>query len=765
MSRLAIHGWCLLWLMMVAAPGRLWAQAFDFAAPASVDDPVVAERMRDLAERILPVYQEKDTERYLVNLAALQLVAGNPSAASESRRSLQERRQTGAPRPVVPYVMLHDLIVRARAIEAAEHVPFADAFAREFRKEVPALADRDAHALTRLMLSSPTATREALQAAFDRVRPRGRLEQTEAMELVWMYLWFDAYRRTGGAAPALVVQEDTRRYLSDQEVVIKSRRGIELAIRVVRPRHPQGRPLPAVLEFTIDPSRDEAHESAAHGYVGVVAYTRGKKRRDGRIIPFEHERRDVRAVIEWIAQQPWSDGRVAMIGQGYSGFAAWAVLKDPPAALKAVVTSDAMAPGIDFPMEGNVMRNASLRWASEHTQGLREADGKDDEQADARWRALDLEWFRSGRPYRDLDRIAREPNRVFRRWIGHPSYDRYWQKMIPQTREFAKVKIPVLTITGYYAQGAVGAMHYFTEHARKAPDASHVLLAGPWDERAVENRPARMLRGLATEPGARVDLAELRFDWIDHVLGGAPRPPLLGDRVNLWMPGPGGDWRHAPDLAALAGGSPLRLHLETGLDEGTGAGERKLLDAAPADRRDASFEQRVDRKDRKDAGDDAMTPIVSRDLPLRHAVQYVSEPLTQPTEVAGLMSGQLDFRPSRMDLDLQVTLYERLATGEQVMLGDPYEFRASYARDRTSRRLLKAGVRQKLAFRSQQLMARRLQAGSRLVLVIGVIQQADRQINYGLGDDVNAESLQRAGGKPLRIRWYPGSWIDVPVRR
>jgi hypothetical protein len=69
-----------------------------------------------------------------------------------------------------------------------------------------------------------------------------------------------------------------------------------------------------------------------------------------------------------------------------------------------------------------------------------------------------------------------------------------------------------------------------------------------------------------------------------------------------------------------------------------------------------------------------------------------------------------------------------------------------------------------MPFHSEQLMARRLQAGSRLVLVLGVIEQADRQINYGLGDDVNAESLKRAGGKPLRIRWYPGSWIELPVR-
>ena len=44
---------------------------------------------------------------------------------------------------------------------------------------------------------------------------------------------------------------------------------------VVRPKSP-AKPLPALLEFTIFDSQNYAKECAAHGYVGVVAYTRGK---------------------------------------------------------------------------------------------------------------------------------------------------------------------------------------------------------------------------------------------------------------------------------------------------------------------------------------------------------------------------------------------------------------------------------------------------------------------------------------------------------
>ena len=66
--------------------------------------------------------------------------------------------------------------------------------------------------------------------------------------------------------------------------------------------------------------------------------------------PFDSEGDDARAVIEWVARQPWSDGRVGMQGAGYGGFVAWSAAKRLPAALKAMVTSDPMAPGIDLPI-------------------------------------------------------------------------------------------------------------------------------------------------------------------------------------------------------------------------------------------------------------------------------------------------------------------------------------------------------------------------------------------------------------------------------
>ena len=104
-----------------------------------------------------------------------------------------------------------------------------------------------------------------------------------------------------------------------------------------------------------------------------------------------------------------------------------------------------------------------------------------------------------------------------------------------------------------------------------------------------------------------------------------------------------------------------------------------------------------------------------------------------------------------MDMDLNIMLYERLASGDYIRLFNPaYEIRASYARDRVHRHLLKAGERQELTFRSERMTSRQLQAGSRLVMVLGINKRPDREINYGTGNDVSEESI--ADGKiPLKI--------------
>src|SRR5581483_3226554 len=431
-----------LLLLLALAPAAVRADSFEFHPPASADDPGVPALIRDLAERMLPVYQDADTERYLANLSALQMADSNYAAADDARQSLRERQQKSGKaadqrQPPGRAVAL-DLYVHARTLAAAGAAPLDQAFAQAFREAAPRLGDREAYAAGAWLTEPPEAGRDALQVAFDRSRAAGVLDQDQALELVWTWLALDARRSVGAAAAKLVEEDGRRRYAGGDEVVLRGAGGGEIHIRVLLPRAGAERRA-ALLQYALDPPLDDARACAARGYAGVLAYSR-LRGGHGAPRPFLHEGEDVRAVIRWIARQPWSDGRVGLYGDGYGGFAAWAAAKQAPAALKAIAAADPMAPGIDFPAPGRIFRNDAYAWAL----AAQSADGGSGRDA-AAWQALDRKWYRSGAPYRDYDRMAGAHNHAFQEWLAHPSYDRWWQKLIPYGKQFARIDVPVLS--------------------------------------------------------------------------------------------------------------------------------------------------------------------------------------------------------------------------------------------------------------------------------------------------------------------------------
>jgi putative CocE/NonD family hydrolase len=376
---------------------------------------------------------------------------------------------------------------------------------------------------------------------------------------------------------------------------------------------------------------------------------------------------------------------------------------------------------------------------------------------------MNREWYVKGQAYRGLDKIDGTPNPFFDRWLDHPSYDSYWQGMIPYKKEFARIDIPVLTTTGYYDDGQIGALYYFIQHSQYRPGAEHYLLIGPYDhirgQRGTFGRlgiPLTVLRGYETDPVAQIDLGELRYHWFDFVFRGGPKPAILKDKVNYEVMG-ANEWKHAPSLAAMSN-QALRFHLSAAR-----TGDMYRLSARkPAG--GAFVPQTVDLADRTDA--DRVFPgggIVDKELNRSDGVVFASDPFGKPIELSGLFSGRLDFIANKKDLDFSVELYELTAKGEYVELSY-YLARASYVRDRGHRQLLTPGRHQRLDFQSGRLTSRRFQPGSRLVAVLRIIKSPGAQIDYGTGKDVSDETIVD-GKEPLKIKWFGDSFIDVPVGR
>jgi len=530
----------------------------------------------------------------------------------------------------------------------------------------------------------------------------------------------------------------------EPNVQVRTPDGAIVCALIVRPPPDTAQRLPALLTFTIyvDSAANvaEGRRTAAHGYAAVVGYTRGKACSTGPIEPYRHDGADAAALIDWIARQRWSDGRVGMYGGSYSGFTTWAAAKRMPKPLKAIMVGAPVGPGIDVPMEGNIVWNFLYPWPfyTTNNKTLDNATYFDN----ARWNELNRAWYVSGRAYRDLDKIDSTPNPVFDEWIAHSSYDAYWRDLIPSPGEFKQITIPVLQTVGYFWGGPGAALYYFQQHA----SPRHYLLIGPYNhpqaQRGVVDArgdTSKTLGGYEIDPVARIDMvAELRYAWFDWVLKGGPRPRLLEDRVNYEVMG-ANMWRHAPSIAAM---SDTLLHMQL-------IPEQTL---------------QVDLADRHDI--DSIFPggnLRDRAVNTHNALEYVSAPLDDETEVSGIYSGHLEFVTNKRDVDFSIQLFELTSSGEYFML-PPSQQRASYSRDPAKRRLLRPGARETLDFAARVLVSRRFAKGSRLVVVIGPIKGPGQQINYGSGKEVNDETVADAG-EPLEIRMLGASYIALPVRR
>jgi len=194
--------------------------------------------------------------------------------------------------------------------------------------------------------------------------------------------------------------------------------------------------------------------------------------------------------------------------------------------------------------------------------------------------------------------------------------------------------------------------------------------------------------------------------------------------------------------------------------ETAAGGVHRLSALKPSD--ESSVDLKVDLADRSDVDRKSSGGgIVADAVDPWNGLEFVSDPLPKATEVSGLFSGRLDFVCNKKDFDFEINLYEQTPAGKYVFLTQ-YWARTSYVRDRTHRQLLTPGKRERLDFNAIRLMSRQMGAGSRLVVVLHVIKESGRQINYGTGKDVSDETIANAGA-PLEIKWYGDSYIGFPV--
>ena len=756
-----------LGILLAVITSRSGGQELPINSADLADPAAMARSMPRLARQIMSAYHDADQRDSLDAVFRLQMVAGQYGRAARSVRALRMLRTAGGSAVTAQdraTNMQYEIYITAKQIEAASGISFVAAFQHAFRETLRGLDDRTAAMVMREFSAGLPGIQASLQRAIAGQRGKSAITLRGALGLVRDYQIAQSYGSFAALSPALVAEDDQRRYIIDRDIAVNTPDGAIVCAMVVRQRLAPMR-IPALLNFTVyaDPvtTLNEARRTASNGYAGVEGLTRGKGCSPDKPDPYDHDGTDADAVIEWISKQPWSDGRVGMYGGSYEGFTQWAAAKRLPRALKALMPSVTEAPGVDTPMEGNVFQTFIYYWPFYTATNKTLDDAAYNDRG--RWWRMQREWYITGQAYRNLDRIDGTPNPIFDRWLDHPSYDAFWQRLIPYRDDFARIDIPVLTTTGYYDGGQIGALYYLIQHYKYNPSARHYLVIGPYDHISGQRGTTSLLGderkaldGYEIDPVAHIDMGELRYQWFDYVFRGAAKPSLLADRINYEVMG-ANTWRHAPSLNAMAN-QRLSFHLGSAVLP-NGLYPLQSHSQSPA----TSVTQTIDLADRSDVDRMFSTAIVQRKLDTWNSIAFVSDPLMQPTELSGLFSGSLHFITNKRDFDFEISLYELTPAGDYVALSY-YMARASYVRDRSHRRLLVPGRPQQLDFLSGRLTSRKFQVGSRLIVEISLIRQPGAQINYGTGRDVSDETIADAGSS-LTIKWLGSSVINVPVRR
>jgi putative CocE/NonD family hydrolase len=527
---------------------------------------------------------------------------------------------------------------------------------------------------------------------------------------------------------------------------IPLRDGVELNATVYRPGT-QSEPLPVI--FTLTPyTADNYHERAVyfarHGYVFALVDVRGRGNSGGRFDPFAQEGRDGYDVVEWLARQPWSNGKVTMWGGSYAGYDQWATLREAPPHLATIVPVASPYPAVDFPMSGNVFTSYDMQWLT-YTSGL--TANRNLFVDSSVWSQKFREMYIHHRPFRELDRIAGNLGTVFQTWLAHPTNDSYWKSMAATPAQLAKVEIPILTLTGIYDGDQGGALTWYREHLRHGNPAAkekHYLVIGPWDH-AGTRTPTREVGGLAFGEASLLDLNGLHKAWYDWTLKSGPLPAFLKKHVAWYLPGAGAEeWRYADSLDAVASGTRT-LYLASDGQAGSVVHSGHLTEKAPG--KTAPLDSWIyDPLVLADVAPPSDGAVVDQRYPLSLAgdgVVYHSEPFAEATNLAGTVKLSVWLSMDVPDTDLQAFLYEIRPDGSSVLLTADL-LRARYRTSLDKETLIKAGEILRYDFNGFTWTARRLQKGSRLRLVVSSPNTPDLEKNYNSGGVVADETEKDA---------------------
>lgn len=729
----------------------LQAQKFYFPKTAVNDSVILEKQIPGLAQQVIPhlqsaKYKPENTVDLMDNLFRLQIVAQD---YKNSLISLSENRKLFADNNMGDYRYIgFELYTLAKMEQKENNTSFSNVLQKVFNKKYESLLEKTIPRLGIALDGDVRESKKQLKKVLDKQKDKDSIDYRTALALCKSYLSYKTYSGIKPQVMQLLASKDREKFIIETRD-LKLKNGNTLTITVVRKKGGTT-PLPVILTNNIYAGPfDEffGKRAAIYNYVGAVVNTRGKRNSNNVNNPFEHESEDLYEVIDWVSKQPWCNGKVGMIGGSYLGFSQWGAVKKLHPALKTIVPQVAVGIGIDYPAQNNIFMSYMLQWI-QYVTNNKLTDEADFANA-VKWDSIYTKWYKSGKAFRSLDTISGKPSKIFQRWLDHPGYDQYWQKMVPYKEDFSKINIPILTTTGYYDDDQIGALYYFKQHHLYNKNADHYLVIGPYNHGGAQSFGFTYVNGNPIDPAARISIDDLAFSWFDYILKGGQKPEILKDRINFQVMNTN-TWKHVADLDKMHNSS-LKFYLQ----------DKKNTSSVFNKPENKTFTtQIVDLKNRDQK--DTYYKVSKKDsIKMTNSVAFESEVLDKDIIMSGNLSGVFNVSINKKDFDTDTYLYLIQPDGKSSLLST-HIVRASYAKNNEQRQLLEPNKTEQIPINNSYFMSKKIEKGSKLLLLVGVNKSPNWQINYGSGKDVSDETIKDSG-EPLEIKWYNDSYVEIPV--
>ena len=498
---------------------------------------------------------------------------------------------------------------------------------------------------------------------------------------------------------------------------------------------------------------------ARNGYVWMIQDTRGRGDSEGTFAFFRDDGRDGYDAVEWIARQPWSNGRVCMMGVSYLGTVQWLAAREKPPHLVCIAPTAAAGRWFEeLPYIGGALQVQFILGWTHRTAGRTYAGANDV--------GLDGMKIMRHRPLLTMDEALGHRIPTWREFVEHPTLDDYWKRLqFEAPRDFQDLDIPALHITGWFDWDQPGALFYWRGMRAHSPAAAHqYLLAGPWTHPQTWTGGGTSLGEWRFAPSSVVDYKPIHLAFFDRYLKQTadtfafPRARINVTGIDQWR-----------DVEAYppAGVRTERLFLHSGGRANSLAGDGTLSWTAPASEPPDRYTSDPERPVPSSIGGADPRGIDHRPIERRDDVLvYTSEPVGDTLVLAGPVFVTLHAASDARDTDFIAKLLDVYPDGRAIKLG-PTEagvIRARYRNGYERTELLQPGRVERYRIELFDV-AHAVLPGHRLRLEIASSAFPFIDVNTNTGNPPATDTTSRLARQTVYHDRGRPSAVELPVWR